>query len=224
MFLNNDLRIKSFTPEAVKVFSLIETDIGRPFTDIVSKLEYPDLLADIREVIRTPTQKEKTVRHLENRWYIIRIMPYRTMNHVIDGAVITLVDITDRKLMEERVEAALAYSRGIIETVREPLIVLDSGLKVISANKSFYRKFGVPSAETEGKVIYDLGNGQWNIPKLRELLEKILPESTEFSDYEVEHDFPGIGPRKMLLNARRITQAGAKTETILLAIEDVTGK
>ena len=224
MFLNNDLRIKSFTPEAVKVFSLIETDIGRPITDIASRLEYPDLLADIREVIRTLAQKEKTVRHLENRWYIIRILPYRTLNNVIDGAVITFVDITDRKLAEERVEAALAYSRGVIETVREPLIVLDSGLKVISANKSFYRTFGVSSAETEGKVIYDLGNGQWDIPKLRELLEKILPESTEFSDCEVEHDFPGIGLRKMLLNARRITQEGAKTETILLAIEDVTGK
>ena len=151
-------------------------------------------------------------------------MPYRTLSNVIDGAVITFVDITDRKSAEERVEAALAYSRGVIETVREPLIILDSGLKVLSANKSFYRIFGVSSADTEGKVIYDLGNGQWDIPKLRELLEKILPENAEFSDCEVEHDFPDIGLRKMVLNARRITQAGAKTETILLAIEDVTGK
>jgi PAS domain S-box-containing protein len=108
--------------------------------------------------------------------------------------------------------------KGIVETVREPLIVLDADLKVISANKSFYRSFKVNPKETQGRLIYDLGNRQWNIPKLRKLLEEILPKSTTIENYEVEHDFKTIGPKRMLLNARRIES----TQMILLAIEDIT--
>ncbi|MDB9822198.1 PAS domain S-box protein [Deltaproteobacteria bacterium] len=110
----------------------------------------------------------------------------------------------------------------IVETIREPLLVLDSDLKVILANQSFYDSFKVKPEETVGQLIYDLGNKQWDIPKLRELLETILPEKTSFDDYEVEHDFATIGRRVMLLNARQIERAIGKERIILLAIEDVT--
>ena len=113
-------------------------------------------------------------------------------------------------------------SENIINTVREPLIVLDQDLRVVTASRSFYEFFKVKPEETEGKLIYNLGNKQWDIPKLRELLEDILPQKTTFDNYEVEHDFTTIGKRIMLLNARQIKRALGKEHIILLAIEDVT--
>jgi PAS domain S-box-containing protein len=121
---------------------------------------------------------------------------------------------------EESRADALAHVRGIVDTVREPLLVLDGRLRVRSANRSFYRTFRVSPRATEGQLLYDLGNGQWDIARLHSLLEEILSQNASFDDYEVEHDFPDIGRKVMLLNARRLRQAG--TELILLAIEDVT--
>ncbi|MDA3790280.1 MAG: PAS domain S-box protein [Desulfobacula sp.] len=112
----------------------------------------------------------------------------------------------------------------IVETIHAPLLVLDSDLKVILANQSFYYSFKVKPEETIGQIIYDLGNKQWDIPKLRELLETILPEKTSFDKYEVEHDFATIGRRIMLLNARQIERAMGKERIILLAIENITDR
>ena len=112
----------------------------------------------------------------------------------------------------------------IVETAREPLLVLDSDLRVLLANRSFYDSFKVTPQETIGQLIYDLGNRQWDIPKLRTLLEEILPKDNKFDDYEVEHVFSSIGHKVMLLNARRITQKEIGSQMILLAIEDITEK
>ncbi len=117
---------------------------------------------------------------------------------------------------------SMEYAESIIDTVREPLIALDQDLRVVSVSRSFYEVFKVYPEETVGKLIYDLGNKQWNIPKLRELLETILPKRTTFEDYEVEHDFATIGRRIMLLNARQIKRVWGKDRIILLAIEDIT--
>lgn len=114
------------------------------------------------------------------------------------------------------------YAESIINTVREPLIVLDHDLRVVTASRSFYEVFKVKHEETVGELIYDLGNKQWDIPKLRELLETILPQKATFDNYEVEHDFTTIGRRIMLLNARQIQRVLGKERIILLAIEDVT--
>jgi PAS domain S-box-containing protein len=114
------------------------------------------------------------------------------------------------------------YAESIIDTIREPLIVLDQNLRVVSASRSFYEVFKVKPEETIGQHIYDLGNKQWDIPKLRELLEDILPKKTTFDNYEVEHKFAVIGRRIMLLNARQIEQGMGKERIILLAIEDIT--
>jgi two-component system CheB/CheR fusion protein len=114
------------------------------------------------------------------------------------------------------------YSESIVNTVREPLIVLDQDLRVVTASRSFYEFFKVKPDETEGQLIYNLGNEQWDIPKLRELLEDILPQKATFDDYEVEHDFDTIGRRTMLLNARRIPNPPEKAKVIFLAIEDIT--
>ncbi len=127
-------------------------------------------------------------------------------------------DITDRK----ETENVLEYSASIINTVREPLIVLDQDLRVVSVSRSFYDVFKVKPEETVGQLIYDLGNKQWDIPKLRDLLETVLPQQASFDNYEVEHEFATIGRRIMLLNARQIQRASGKERVILLAIEDIT--
>ena len=115
-------------------------------------------------------------------------------------------DITERKKTELVIFEAREYAQNIMATMREPLLILDDNLTVLSANNSFYRTFEVTPKETEGNCIYTLGNSQWDIPKLRELLEKIIPKQQFFADFEVEHDFPKVGSRTMLLNARQIIQ------------------
>jgi len=131
-------------------------------------------------------------------------------------------EIEQRKKTEQLAQDARNYAENIIDTVREPLIVLDEKLMVISANRSFYQVFKVKPEDTEKQYIYDLGNRQWDIPKLRELLEKILPKVTSFNNFEVEHNFLDIGKRIMLLNARKIYRETNHTHSILLAIEDIT--
>lgn len=123
-----------------------------------------------------------------------------------------------------KIEKARDYAEAIVETVREPLVVLDAKLRVITANGSFYKIFKVTKKETEHKLIYRLGNGQWDNPRLRHLLEKILPSKTFFQDFEIEHIFPVIGKRTVLLNARKVTQKNNNEPMILLAIEDITEK
>ena len=117
---------------------------------------------------------------------------------------------------------AFALAQSIVDTVREPLIVLDKGLRVIAASRSFYSAFKVSPDETQGKLLYALGDGQWDIPKLRLLLDKIIPDHGVMEDYEVEHEFPHLGARIMLLNARQVFYKEGAETTILLGIEDVT--
>ena len=122
----------------------------------------------------------------------------------------------------ERVRQERAFSEAIVNAVRQPLVVLDKDLNVQSANDAFCRTFSVDREKTIHCRIYELGNGQWNIPQLRTLLEDILPHNSSFEGFEVEHVFPEIGRKKMLLNARRLTYDNETTRLILLAIEDVT--
>ena len=150
--------------------------------------------------------------------------------------LLAIEDITERREIERGLEKARKelevtkisedeareYAESIINTVREPLIALDQDLRVVTASRSFYEVFKVNPKETVGQLIYDLGNKQWNIPKLRELLETILPQKTTFDNYEVEHEFSAIGRRIMLLNARQIQRRSGKKRIILLAIEDIT--
>jgi two-component system CheB/CheR fusion protein len=224
IFLDTDLRIKRFTPSMTWLFSLITSDIGRSIRDITSKVNSESLFTDAQTVIDTLQAKEIEVGTREGKWFCVRILPYRTKENVIDGVVITFTDITGLKLARESMREARLYAEGIFETVREPLITLDADHNVVSANRAFYRAFKVSREETEGKHIYELGSGQWNIPRLRELLEHVITENSSFEDFEVEHDFPSIGPKRMLLNARRIDIEERRPHLILIAMEDVTGR
>lgn len=224
IFLDNNLNIKRFTPAISTVIKLIQADMGRPVRDFASSLQYEDMVKDAGEVLRTLIPKEIEVSDKNGLWLLMRILPYRTIDNVIDGVVITFTDITEQKHAQEVLSDTLIYAESIVDTIRDPLIVLDTGMNVISANRAFYQTFKVNKEDTEGKIIYALGNRQWDIPKLRELLENILLEKDEFHDYEIEHDFPFIGHKKMLLNARKIYHSNKQARMILLTIEDISGK
>jgi signal transduction histidine kinase/CheY-like chemotaxis protein len=135
--------------------------------------------------------------------------------------VLAMEDVTARSRSDSDLKSIEKYAQNIVDTVREPLLILDTALRVRSGNRAFYQTFAVSAEETEHRLIYELGNGQWDIPALRTLLEDIIPASSAFDDFELEHDFPGLGRRVMLLNARQL-QAGHHGELLVLAMEDVT--
>ncbi|MCX5891976.1 MAG: PAS domain-containing protein, partial [Deltaproteobacteria bacterium] len=224
VILGSDLRIRRFNPAAQEMLNLIPADLGRPIGDMRLKVKVPDLDLIIHEVLDTLTIKELEVQDRVGRWHSLRLRPYRTADHKIDGVVLVLVDVEELKRSLEEAREARDYAQAIIATVREPLIVLNGDLKVVSANDSFYRTFQVSPQETENQRLYDLGNRQWDIPRLRELLEGILLNNQQFQDFEVEREFPGIGCRTMLLNARRLARGEAAKDRILLAIEDMTDR
>jgi two-component system CheB/CheR fusion protein len=222
LMLSNDLCIRRYTPRAVKVLNLIAADVGRPISDFKIKLNLPNLQDLILLVLETLNVKELEVQDFDGRWYSLRIRPYRTADNRINGVVLTLQDIDAMKCTLAQVEAARSYAEAIVATVREPLLILDGDLRVKTANQSFYSLFRTTPSSTQGRFIYDVGDRAWDIPQLRELLEKILPEKSTFQDFRIQHDFPGIGRKTMLLNARRLAPEPGQPPQILLALEDVT--
>src|SRR5688572_22161104 len=153
----------------------------------------------------------------------IMLLNARTLQAGSHGELLVLAmeDVTERRRAEAELEAIETYAQDIVDTVRKPLLILDPALRVRSANRAFYETFHVSQGETENRLIYELGNGQWDIPALRTLLEDIIPAESVFNDFELEHDFPSIGRRVMLLNARKL-QAGHHGELLVLGLEDVT--
>src|SRR5262245_34578320 len=224
LMLDNQLRSRRFTPAAEKLLNLIPTDVGRPIGDLKLNLDYPDLERLIAEVIDTIRVREVETRDGAGRWHWLRIRPYRTLENKIDGAVVALVDIDALKNTEREIEAARDYAEAILRTTRNPLLVLRADLKVESANDAFYKTFKAKPAEIEGRLIYELGGRDWDIPRLRQLLEDIISSNSYFDDFEVTHKFPGIGKRFMLLNARRLDSRDGGSERILLGVEDVTAR
>ena len=137
IFLDNGLRIKRFTPAVTNFFNLIQIDIGRPISDITSKIPLVNISQEVRTVLKDLQKKEFEIQTANGNWYSMRILPYRTIENAIDGVVITFMDISERKKAEQSGEAARIYAESIVETVREPLVILDERLKVVSANSVF---------------------------------------------------------------------------------------
>ncbi len=217
VMVGRDLRIRRFTRAIEPMLNLIAADVGRSVTDLQPQIELPDLRRLLTEVMDGGDREPRSVRDAYGRWYSLRILPSVGTDGKTDGAVLMLMDVDAAK-------RGLDFAEAIVETVREPLVVLNQHLQVIQANKSFYETFHAVRDETEHRLIYDLGNGQWNIPKLRELLENILPSHSTFRDFEVTHEFEHVGRKAMLLNAAEIFNPNAQARTILLAIEDTTDR
>lgn len=218
IFLDRYLCITRFTAGITPLINVTTDDIGRPLADLTHRLHYGPLAAATQAVLASGSDCEDEIESLDGRWYLLRLRAYQTEGGSRDGVVITLIDITVRRQAEEERARAKVYAEKIVDTVRESLVVLTPDLRVKSANLSFYQRFQLTPTETEGRLIYELGEGQWNIPQLRTLLEEVLPENEIFNDYKVQLDFEEHGPRTMVLNARRLDHV----QLILLAIEDLT--
>jgi two-component system cell cycle sensor histidine kinase PleC len=241
--LDQDLRVVSVSRSFYEFFKVRpEETVGQLIYDLGNKQwDIPKL----RELLETILPQKTTFDNYEVEHNFatigkrIMLLNARQIQRVLGKERVILLaieDITERKEIENGLERARKeletikvsedeareYAESIIDTVREPLIALDQDLRVVSVSRSFYEFFKVRPEETVGQLIYDLGNKQWDIPKLRELLETILPQKTTFDNYEVEHNFATIGKRIMLLNARQIQRVLGKERVILLAIEDIT--
>jgi two-component system CheB/CheR fusion protein len=222
LMLGNDLCLRRFTPMAEKRLNLTAGDIGRSILHLRLDINVPDLETLILEAIHTGTVQEKEIQDREGFWVSLQIRPYRTVENKIGGAVVTWVDIHTLKRSLEKVQESRDYAEAIVQTVRESLVILDKNLKIKTANRAFYQTFQTSPEETEDHLIYEVGNGQWDIPDFKKLLEDLLSQNASFQDFEMEHEFPAIGRKIMRLNARRIFQGDKGLQMILLAIEDVT--
>ncbi len=226
IFLDNNLCIKRFTNNATKVINLIPSDLGRPMNHIATNLKFENFMEEAKEVLRTLVYKEIELQTNDGIWYQMRILPYRTLSNIINGVVITFSDINKLKIAYSEVDKlnhelrfAREYSNNIVDTVRDSLLILNKDLKILSANRSFYKTFNTVSEKTVGKYIYELEDSNWDIPELRKLLEEIIPEATFFEDFEVSYKFKKGGRKKLLLNAREIFQGDKESKLILLSIQ-----
>ncbi|MGI0134528.1 MAG: PAS domain-containing protein, partial [Candidatus Micrarchaeaceae archaeon] len=226
VMLGSDLRIRRLTPSADKAFNIIASDVGRPITDIRAKIEVPDLERMILQVIESLKPALREVQDTQECWHSLEIRPYRTVENRIDGVVLSLIDIDLQKRTAESQRRAREFSDAIVDTVRQPLLILDSNLRVLRANESFYETFQVDPKGAERKFRCQWGEDeQWNIPELQTLLDKVtaLRAIAENRDFQIEHEFSGIGHKVMLLNARRVHEfQDSREPLILLSIEDIT--
>ncbi|HEY7219863.1 MAG TPA: chemotaxis protein CheB [Candidatus Binatia bacterium] len=222
IFLDGEFRIKRFTPSATSVMSLIASDLGRPVEHMTHQFAEVDLVTDAKNVLRSLVPLRREARTTDGRWFAMTCLPYRTMDNKIDGVVLTFNEVSALKQSEISMREARNFAEGIVDTVRESLLVLDGDLRVVSANRAFYQTFQTKPADTQDRSIFDIGSGEWNIPALRELLNDLVANNKAFSDHEIEHEVPGLGKRAVLLNAKRIDRESGQSQLILLAIDDIT--
>ena len=227
LMLDANLRVQSANRAFYETFKVSpeETENQLIYELGNGQWDIPGLRTLLEDVIPTSSvfndfELEHTFPRIGRRVMLLNGRKLRAGSH---SAILVLAmeDVTERRRSEADLRAIEMYAQDIVDTVREPLLILDKTLRVESGNRAFYRTFRVSPDETENRLIYELGNGQWDIPALRTLLEDIVPKSSVFDDFELEHDFPALGRRVMLLNARKL-QAGHHGELLVLAMEDVT--
>lgn len=220
IFLDEQLRVLRFTPQARVVANLIDTDVGRPLADMATNLDYPGLLSDARSVMETLKPIEKRAAGLGGTCYAVRIRAYRKSQNAVEGLVINFIDIT-QSVRANRIEAAHELADTIVDAVRGPLLVLDGDMRVVRANRAFHEMFRVDAAATDGELVYALGTGQWNIPGLRDLLERTLKHGLGFDGVDVEGELPGLGRRRMQLSARPLLNKDAAPFSMIVLGIDV---
>jgi two-component system CheB/CheR fusion protein len=218
IFLDANLVIRRFTREAVRLYRLVSSDVGRPLNDIKSVFEGDDILHATHTVLETLIPYERELYIGDNEWIMVRIQPYRTLDNIIDGVVLTFTDITSR-IKAVAVQDALMRAESIVNTIRQPLVVLNETFQVISASQPFYQEFGTNSEATIGRKIDQLNIGFVDFPELRELLEKVFQSDQPVEGFLAERDIPGVGHRKLTVNATRITGKLNMPQMILLSIE-----
>jgi two-component system CheB/CheR fusion protein len=221
VMVDGGLRIRRMTPTAETVFKVLLSDIGRSITDI-----RPDLNVDLKPllttVLRDVVNLEREVQDQQGHWYRLQIRPYKTLENRIDGAVLVLMDIDVIKKRNQELVLAAEFTKSIIDTMPEPVLVLSADLRILMANQAFYKAFEVEPKTTLNQLVYNLGDGQWNKPDLRVLLEEVLPHDRNFFNHEVVYDFPGIGWKSFMLSGRYMVQEPDAAPLILLSLTDMT--
>ncbi|MCW8195058.1 response regulator [Proteobacteria bacterium 005FR1] len=218
LFVDFELKLQRFTRNAIELFGLRDRDRGRPVAMLSDKLNYPDLERDAVQVLREAKPLQTEVHGFNGRWYLVRLKPDFIDADRADGVVVSFVDITDRKQAEVSTYHARRFAEKILESLQQPIIVLSPDLRIKSANPAFYRSFNYRKENTEGKSILTIGNGRWDCPKFRELLERVLPENESFDGFELTQDFGPLGQRTLELGFRRLDSE----QLILLAVHDIT--
>jgi two-component system CheB/CheR fusion protein len=216
VMVSNRLEIRRFTPAAERALNLIVSDVGRSIAHIKPNINCPDLEHLIREVIDTVTVCEREVEDTDGHVALLTIRPYKDDQNRIDGAVLALLELPSSvKLARAAGDAALA-------AVREPVILLGTNQKVQRANQAFRNAFRLEAAEIEGRSLYDLDGGAWNIPALKQLLENVLPQHKNFDDFVMEHVFPKLGQQRLLLSGRSIQSDRREDGVVVLIIRGVS--
>ena len=221
LFLDADLKIRFFTPAAKSLFNVIASDVGRPLADLTRRFGDDNLLADARAVLASHAPVRREVKADDGGWYMRGMLPYRSDESGVEGVVITFAGISEIKAAEREIEAARDYLDSIIATIRQPLVVLDEDLRVISASSSFHRVFSVKAEDLIGRHLLAAGR-HLDVPALRDFLASIQARGTSINDFEVEIDLPGSGRRAFLMSARVLREAQSAKRKILVAIIDVT--
>jgi two-component system CheB/CheR fusion protein len=174
IFLDNNLEILRFTPQVRKLFNLIPSDVGRPISHIVSNLDYPTIENEIKIVVEKLITKEVEAKAKNGEWYNVRIMPYRTLDNFISGAVITFSPITPYKLIQFRLNELQRYSAGVVKTMEEAALQLDKDMRVMTVNKYYLQLFNVKEKDVTGKLFADVVNNQWKTKKLDDFIKQCL--------------------------------------------------
>ena len=222
VMVGRDLRIRRFTPAAHKSLKLIPSDVGRLITDLQPDIQIPDIENQIRHVIDSLVTKEIEVQDTAGRWYSLVMRPYETVENKISGAILILFDIEESKRRLFQEQQAADFANALLETVGSASLLLDRNLRIKRATPRFYDVFQTRPEKTEGRLFYEIGDGEWDTPDLRSLLEDVLPKNSRVQDFEVWQNVPNIGKRKLLLNAVRTTELVENEFFIIVSIEDVT--
>ena len=226
IFLDIDLNIRRFTPQTEKIMNLLPGDVGRPIQDIAMRLQYQDLLIDSKEVLDTLNTEEKEVQTKEGRWYRLKLLPYRTVENVIDGVVMTFSDIDEQKKVQEKLKeltmearASQEYAESIVNTIKEPLLIVDQDLVVRSANTSFYELFGTTDENIRDRPIGETLNGVWNNSVMIDRLKELSSKEAELENLSMEIVIPHLGKRSVDITARKLLIPSGKSTMILLSIQ-----
>jgi two-component system, chemotaxis family, CheB/CheR fusion protein len=218
VMVSRDLRIRRMTPAAERVLNIIPSDIGRPIGHLKPNFVCPELESLIVETIDTMSIREREVAATDGRTFALQIRPYQTIDNRIDGAVVVLFDVSSLDAAAEALAVARATGETLITAIRDPVLLLDSDFKVQAANRAFLETFKLRPDEAAGRFVYDLADRGWDVPGLRRLLEEVLPERKDFEGFEIDHVFPRVGHKHLLLDARRIESGRRRQGVILLII------
>ena len=206
MYVDNDLAIRRFTPPVGRIIHLVPGDEGRPLAHFASDLRRGTLLSETQLVLDRLIAHESQVQTSNGEWFVMRIIPYRTLDNYIGGAVITFTPINELKVLERRLQVSLRLAEAIVSVMREPLLALDAELRVLTLNPAFAALFGLDAAASQGRFLATLNGGAWQLPPLPQQLLRLLDPAgpPEFNELLVEADFPPAGWRCLRLYARRL--------------------